>query len=103
MPSLEVPKFTGADDYELWRTMIELKLKVQNLWSLVVKEVVQGSSWSSAKKRRWNELWRKAQAIITGSLGPRLAGRYRRLLVNCDPVQLFQETLGNPLEDAELA
>ncbi|KAE8985736.1 hypothetical protein PR003_g16344 [Phytophthora rubi] len=28
--NLEVPKLTGADDYELWRTMIELKLKVQS-------------------------------------------------------------------------
>ncbi|EGZ09857.1 hypothetical protein PHYSODRAFT_440408, partial [Phytophthora sojae] len=25
------------------------------------------------------------------SLGPRLAGRYKRLLLKCDPVELFQE------------
>ncbi|ETK79155.1 hypothetical protein L915_14962 [Phytophthora nicotianae] len=50
-PSLEVPKLTGADNYELWRTMNELKIKVQKLWSLVTEEVVQNSSWSSAKKR----------------------------------------------------
>ncbi|KAE8991458.1 hypothetical protein PR002_g20843 [Phytophthora rubi] len=89
--SLEVPKLTGADACELWRTMIELKLKVLKLWSLVVEDVVQDDTWSSAKKRRWDERWLKAQAVIAGSLGPRLAGRYRRLLVNCDPVQLFQE------------
>ncbi|EGZ30006.1 hypothetical protein PHYSODRAFT_383572, partial [Phytophthora sojae] len=71
--------------------MIELKLKVQKLWSLVTEEVVLDSSWSSAKKRRWKERWLKAQAVIAGSLGPRLAGRYRRLLVSCDPVALFQE------------
>ncbi|KAE9127984.1 hypothetical protein PF010_g4691, partial [Phytophthora fragariae] len=90
-PSVEVPKLTGADDYELWRTMIELKLKVQKLWSLVTEEVVLDNSCSSAKKRRWKERWLKAQAVIAGSLGPRLAGRYRRLLVSCDPVALFQE------------
>ncbi|KAE9112084.1 hypothetical protein PF010_g10571 [Phytophthora fragariae] len=90
-PSVEVPKLTGADDYELWRTMIELKLKDQKLWSLVTEEVVLDSSCSSAKKRRWKERWLKAQAVIAGSLGPRLAGRYRRLLVSCDPVALFQE------------
>ncbi|KAF4039612.1 gag-polypeptide of LTR copia-type [Phytophthora infestans] len=67
--TLEVPKLTGADDYELWRTAIELKVK----------------------KRHWNERWLKAQAVIPDSLDPRLAGRYRRLLVSCDPVQLFVE------------
>ncbi|KAE9142927.1 hypothetical protein PF005_g33754, partial [Phytophthora fragariae] len=69
-PSVEVPKLTGADDYELWRTMIELKLKDQKLWSLVTEEVVLDSSCSSAKKRRWKERWLKAQAVIAGSLGP---------------------------------
>ncbi|KAF4134127.1 hypothetical protein GN958_ATG16691 [Phytophthora infestans] len=90
-PTLEVPKLTGADVYELWRTMIELKLKVQKMWSLVIEEVVRDSSWSSAKKRRWNERWLKAHAVIAGSLGPRLAGRFRRRLVSCDPVQLFKD------------
>ncbi|EEY63263.1 uncharacterized protein PITG_15500 [Phytophthora infestans T30-4] len=71
--------------------MIELKLKVQKMWSLVIEEVVRDSSWSSAKKRRWNERWLKAHAVIAGSLGPRLAGRYRRRLVSCDPVQLFKD------------
>ncbi|KAF4029408.1 gag-polypeptide of LTR copia-type [Phytophthora infestans] len=71
--------------------MIELKLKVQKRWPLVIEEVVQDSSWRSSKKHRWNERWPKAQAVIAGSLGLRLAGRYRRLLVSCDPVQLFKE------------
>ncbi|ETP41568.1 hypothetical protein F442_11346, partial [Phytophthora nicotianae P10297] len=90
-PNLEVPKLTGADDYELWRTMIELKLKVQKLWEMVTEKEEKSEVWSSHRKRRWEARWLKAQEIIAGSLGPRLAGRYRRLLVRCDPVALFQE------------
>ncbi|KAF4042936.1 gag-polypeptide of LTR copia-type [Phytophthora infestans] len=61
------------------------------MWSLVIEEVVRDSSWSSAKKRRAGSRL-KAQAVIAGSLGPRLAGWYRRRLVSCDPVQLFKDT-----------
>jgi hypothetical protein len=39
--SLEVPKLTGDDEYELWRSMIELKLKVLKLSSLVTEEVTK--------------------------------------------------------------
>ncbi|KAG6623975.1 uncharacterized protein IUM83_02095 [Phytophthora cinnamomi] len=88
--NLEVPKLAGADDYELWRTMIELKLKVQKLWSLVTEQTTKKDSWSSRRKRCWEGRRLKSHEAIAGSLGPRLAGRYR-LLVNCNPVFLFQE------------
>ncbi|EGZ20827.1 hypothetical protein PHYSODRAFT_259396 [Phytophthora sojae] len=55
--NLEVPKLTGADHYELWHTMIELKLKVQKLWSLVTEETVKKDSWSFHRKRRWESRW----------------------------------------------
>ncbi|OWZ10848.1 hypothetical protein PHMEG_00016222 [Phytophthora megakarya] len=71
--------------------MIELKLKVLKLWNLVTGQELDDDSWSFSKKRRWNSRWLKTQAVIAGSLGPRLAGRYKRLLVNCDPELLFQE------------
>ncbi|EGZ21904.1 hypothetical protein PHYSODRAFT_439026, partial [Phytophthora sojae] len=71
--------------------MIELKLKVQKLGSLVTEETVKKDSWSSHRKQSWESRCLKAQETNAGLLGPRLAGRYRRLLVNCDPVLLFQE------------
>ncbi|KAL3657521.1 hypothetical protein V7S43_017488 [Phytophthora oleae] len=88
LPSVDVPKLAGADDYELSKTMIELKLKV---WKLTTGQDLEDNLWGSSTKRSWNSSWLKAQAVIAGSLGPRLAGHYRRLLVNCDLVLLFQE------------
>ncbi|KAF4034981.1 hypothetical protein GN244_ATG12997 [Phytophthora infestans] len=89
--SLEVPKLTGVDDYELWRTMTELKLKVQKLWPIVTEKVLFKDFWNSSRKCRWETQWLKAQESIARSLGPRLAGRYRRPLVNCNAAVLFQE------------
>ncbi|ETM00579.1 hypothetical protein L917_02709 [Phytophthora nicotianae] len=65
-PSLKIPKLTRPDNYELCRTMVELKLKVLKLWSLVAEKTVLDDSWTSTMKRGWNEHWLRAQAVIAG-------------------------------------
>ncbi|EEY63435.1 uncharacterized protein PITG_15167 [Phytophthora infestans T30-4] len=53
--SLEVPKLTGVDDYELWRTMTELKLKVQKLWPIVTEKVLFKDFWNSSQiEKKYN-------------------------------------------------
>ncbi|KAE8968597.1 hypothetical protein PF005_g25571 [Phytophthora fragariae] len=120
-PSLEVPKLTGADDYELWRTMVALKLKVQKLWSLVTEEVVLDSPCSSAKKPKLLSLGRlppdwlvvtgdccaaKNDILIKAAMFVRKLAKGERVDTYIDAIMQLQEdllTLGRPLDDAELA
>ncbi|KAE9165093.1 hypothetical protein PF004_g29609 [Phytophthora fragariae] len=123
-PSLEVPKLTGADDYELWRTMVALKLKVQKLWSLVTEEVVLDSPCSSAKKPKllslgrlppdWLEIEKEYNAgsaakndiLIKAAMFVRKLAKGERVDTYIDAIMQLQEdllTLGRPLDDAELA
>ncbi|KAE9292261.1 hypothetical protein PF008_g25117, partial [Phytophthora fragariae] len=104
-PSLEVPKLTGADDYELWRTMVALKLKVQKLWRLLVscdpvalfQEIEKEYNAGSAAK---NDILIKAAMFV------RKLAKGERVDTYIDAIMQLQEdllTLGRPLDDAELA